>query len=133
MLARGSQYFRWWQGVIWCAVCLCCAICVLGCSGNCLGLWLCLHGLLCWVLRISVVLGCGDAAGRALAGVWRSSGGGIGFGTWCFATVCVSVDTCRHNLLWRAHRQWRVAAVCRVLVQCLGSICGNGVVCGGSI
>eukprot|EP00957_Ditylum_brightwellii_P141841 10806818-Ditylum_brightwellii.AAC.1 len=72
---------------------------------------LCLHDLLCRMLRIGVVSVCSGAAGRTLAGIWCSSGGGIGFCTWCFATVCVGVDTWRCNLFWRARRQWQVAAV----------------------
>eukprot|EP00957_Ditylum_brightwellii_P202077 15328476-Ditylum_brightwellii.AAC.1 len=72
--------------------------------------------------------GCGVAVGRTLAGVWRSSGGGI-----CFCTWCVGVAICLRDFLWSARRRWQVAAVRWFWLQCLGSVCGNCVVCHGSI
>eukprot|EP00957_Ditylum_brightwellii_P004354 330374-Ditylum_brightwellii.AAC.1 len=71
-----------WVGVLWVG----CA-CLLGCwpegvnisGGDGIDYVMCLHCLLWWMLRINVVSGCGVAASRALAGVWRRSGGGIGF------------------------------------------------------
>eukprot|EP00957_Ditylum_brightwellii_P024463 1846736-Ditylum_brightwellii.AAC.1 len=58
-----------------------------------------------------VVLGCDEAAGRASAGNWQSSGGGIGFSSRCCVTVCVGVDAICCVFLWMTRRQCQVAAV----------------------